>query len=54
MKFGVEEVASDDFVFESCAFTCTERDANETEQTDTADRLKGLIACNPSERSRRY
>jgi len=54
VEFGAEEVASDDFVFESCAFTCAERDANETEQTDTADRVKGLIACNPFERSRRY
>ena len=42
------------FIFASCAFACAERDTNEKEQTDTADSLKGLIACNPSEKSRRY
>jgi hypothetical protein len=47
-------VASGDFVFESCAFTCAERDTSENEQTDAAERLKGRIACNQSESLRRY
>jgi hypothetical protein len=33
-------MASGDFVFKPCSFTCAERDANETEQTDTTDRLR--------------
>jgi len=43
-------VATGDFVFESFAFTCVERGGDETGQPDTADRLKGLIVCNRSER----
>jgi len=31
-------MTTDDFVFESFAFTCVERDANKTEQTDTVVR----------------